>query len=608
MVSSSPTQGPQSLPINHQAPFVLLEDRRPGGRGSRLFRNPVAIVQCHEIREVESCIEIVESHLAQGRHAAGYLAYELNGAFESRSRRADIGRPSPLFQLGIFETETQVTAGEIDAFFAAMAPARPVRRLHPVLDLSTYCEKFERLLDYIRAGDVYQVNLTFPFEFDYDGDPLALYATLRARQAVAHGALVCLDDSTVLSVSPELHLDIANGVATTRPMKGTIARGHTLQDDQHNQETLRSDAKQRAENLMIVDLMRNDLSRISQSGSVRVTSPFEVETYPTFHAMTSTVSGRLLPGWRLKNLLAALFPCGSITGAPKVRAMEIIRELEHQPRGVYTGSIGAFGPDGRVDLNVAIRTAVLTPDGKGRYGVGSGVVADSNAEAEYRECLLKARVLAELDTDFGLIETLRLSTSGQFIQLEAHLDRLAGSAQRLDFPFDRASVLQRLDHLQIACRQISVDQRVRLELQRDGGLLVSHTDLAPLASLSLRVRLHDQPVDRADPFLRHKTTRRAFWDQALSQAQSQGADEALCVNHQGHLTEATRFNLFVRRGGRWLTPPLSDGLLPGILRAKLLQSGTAEEASLTLEDLQSAKDICLGNSLRGLIPCQVTTG
>ena len=597
-----PLENPALLRDLASQPFVLLDDRTGPAGGVRLFRNPSAIITCAAPEDVAAGLEEIARQVAAGRHAAGVLAYELNGGFEPRVRRR--AAAGPLLQFGLFDAPLRLTAEAADRLFAELAPPEPIRCLAPRLDEAAYHARFRRLADYIRSGDVYQVNLAFPLDFQYGGDPLALFAALRARQPVAHGAVVSLGGPVILSVSPELHLEITDGVAATRPMKGTIARGADAEADRHNRSALAVDAKQRAENLMIVDLMRNDLSRISAPGSVRVRDAFRVETYPTFHAMTSTVSAVLTPGVGLGETLAALFPCGSITGAPKVRAMEIIRELEDAPRGVYTGSIGEIAPGGRVRLNVAIRTAVLGPDGAGRYGVGSGVVADSDPGAEYRECLLKGRVLEGLGEDYGLVETLAVLRTSETPRLARHLQRLAQSARDLGFPFDVDRARQRVTELVRSGAPDAGDLRIRLELRRDGALTVTHGPLVALSPGPLRMILHDAPVDRADPFLRRKTTRRGFWDAALKRAEDLGADEALCVNREGALTEATRFNLFVSLDGRLVTPPVSDGVLPGVLRSELLETGVAVARSLTLEDLDAAEAVFLGNSARGLLPCE----
>ena len=379
--------------LTAQQPFVLLEDRLANTAAATLYADPVEIIRCEEAADVEASLQRIEAGLAQGLHAAGFFGYELGYALQERLVASmPAGRTLPLLWFGLFREPTRIASPELDAFFGALAPPPPLGDALPRLDADGHAARVARILDYLREGDAYQVNLTFPIDFRYDGDPLALYAALRASQPVSHGGLVRFDEATILSVSPELFLDIDKGRATTRPMKGTVPRRDTPEADERAKAQLSADPKQRAENLMIVDLLRNDLSRISEVGSVEVSNLFNVETYPTFHAMASTVTSRLLPGTSLRDLIPAVFPCGSITGAPKLRAMQIIRELENAPREVYTGSIGALSPSGDLRLNVAIRTATLLPDGTGRYDVGSGIVADSEASAEYAECLLKARV------------------------------------------------------------------------------------------------------------------------------------------------------------------------------------------------------------------------
>ena len=462
--------------------------------------------------------------------------------------------------------------------------------------------KVARVLDLIAAGDVYQVNLTFPIHFDYGGDPLALYGAMRARQPVTYGGMIRLDDLAVLSVSPELWIDVRAGIAATRPMKGTAARGADAAADRAAAADLAADPKQRAENLMIVDLLRNDLARISEADSVRVPALFTVETYPGFHTLTSMVTSRLPAGVGLAEVFAALFPCGSIVGAPKIRAAEIIGDLEPAPRGVYTGAIGEAAPGGDLTFNVAIRTAVITAGGRGRYGVGGGIVADSDPDAEYAEALLKGRVLTDLAEDFGLIETFRWSAGAGFVRFAQHMRRLASSAAKLGFAFDRTGAEAALAAAAAGWPKRDGDRRVRLELSRNGDLAVQAPALAPQPDRPLRLCLASARLDAGDPFLRHKTTRRAVYETAYAEASAAGFDEAVFLNREGRLTEATRNTLFVRVGGRLVTPDLSCGVLPGVLRAALLANGDAVEGMLTPEDIAGAEAIYVGNSLHGLRP------
>ncbi len=364
-------------------PFIEL-DHGPGGRPAR-FARPSAIIRADEPGDVPGALAALDQARAQGAWVAGYAAYELGLAFEPRlAALMPEGRRLPLMEFGVF-----ADPGEVPARAAAGAHLGSFRA---DWDLPAYRTAFARAADYIRAGDVYQVNLTMPLRGRWSGDPGAIRAALAARQPVGHGALVCLPGATLVSCSPELFFSIAaDGRIEARPMKGTAPRHADPVRDAGLREWLQKDPKNRAENLMIVDLLRNDISRIAEVGSVRVPELFAVESYATVHQMVSRVRGKLLPGVELSRVLAALFPCGSVTGAPKLRAMEIIRELEAQPRDAYCGAIGWAAPDGRACFNVAIRTLALHPDGEAVLNVGGGIVADSQAEAEYEEALWKAR-------------------------------------------------------------------------------------------------------------------------------------------------------------------------------------------------------------------------
>ncbi len=583
------------------APYVLLEDRLTPGRPAMLYRDPVAVIRCDEAAQVDEAFERIETGLAGGLHAAGLFSYELGYALEpTLAALMPGGRDMPLLWFGLFAAPRALDPAVLDAAFAALSPPPPITRLSAGCDRAGHMAGIARVLDLIAAGDVYQVNLTFPIRFRYDGDPLALYAALRARQPVAHGGVVALEDGVVLSVSPELWVEVEGGRATTRPMKGTSPRGPDPRADDLAREDLAADPKQRAENLMIVDLLRNDLARISPPGAVRVPDLFTVETYPGFHAMTSTIIADLAPGRRLRERVAALFPCGSVVGAPKIRAGQIIRDLEPEARGVYTGALGAIAPNGDMAFNVAIRTAVLAPSGDGRYGVGGGIVADSDPGAEYDEACLKGRVLTDLATDYELFETFRWSGGQGFIRLALHLDRLAASAPRLGFVFDRDAAHEALERLSRTWSDGAGDLRVRLALSRPGLITITYAQAPPATARVLRVGVAEQRLDPGDPFLRHKTTHRAAHDDAFAAAAAAGLDEALFLNRRGEIAEAARNSVFVEIDGRLATPPLSAGALPGILRGALLSAGQALERPLTLPDLRRAPRALLGNSLNGL--------
>lgn len=600
-MNESPAPLPASPLTGLTRPFVLMEDRLAPGRPARLYADPVEILRCDDAETVAPALARLEAALAEGLHAAGFLGYELGHVFEPKLLPLmPEGRRLPLLWLGLFEAPRILDADALDRAFASLAPPPPLADVTPGHDRATHRDRIARVLDWIAAGDAYQINLTFPVDFRWSGDPLAVYAALRAAQPAAHGGLVALDEATVCSVSPELFLEVDAGRATTRPMKGTTPRGTDPASDEAARTALRADPKQRAENLMIVDLMRNDLSRVAEMGSVKVPDLWRVETYPTLHTMTSTVTARLARGIGPAEVVRAVFPCGSITGAPKHRAMEIIAELEAHPRDVYTGSIGTFAPDGGIDLNVAIRTATLFADGTGRYGCGGGIVADSDADREYDECLLKARVLTDLATDYGLIETLRWSPAEGFTRLDLHLARLAASAEKLGFALDRPRLEADLAALVAPLALEPGPRRVRIELARDGRTTLAAPPLGPEPDHPARLGLATEPIDPADPWLAHKTTRRARWDAASAAATAAGLDDMLFVTRDGFLTETTRANIFVERDGRLLTPALRHGLLPGVLRRALIEEGRAVEADLTLADIATDERWLVGNSLRGL--------
>ncbi|MGH6793431.1 MAG: chorismate-binding protein, partial [Methyloceanibacter sp.] len=405
-----------------------------------------------------------------------------------------------------------------------------------------------------------------------------------------------------LSLSPELFFRREGQHISARPMKGTAPRGRTPREDARLKTWLAMDEKQRAENLMIVDLLRNDLGRVARIGSVEVTDLFTVETYRSVHQMTSGIRAELRSDMGLKDMLRSLFPCGSVTGAPKVRAMEIIRALEGSPRGVYTGAIGHIAPSGDAQFNVAIRTVVL--DGQqGEMGIGGGIVADSKEESEYEECLLKAHFLTKVDAPFELIETLRYEKGTGFHLLERHLARLQSSAHHFGYPFSRGAVIAALEAE--AARIAAQVALVRLLLGEDGTITVTSTEITlPTKDTVWRFVISDQRVDEKNPLFYHKTTRRQFYDREMErQKELTGCDEVVFLNSRGELTEGTRTTLFVEQDGRLFTPALACGLLPGTLREELLDlpRAAASETVLTPSDLLAADRIYLGNSVRGLV-------
>ncbi|HEY6920406.1 MAG TPA: aminodeoxychorismate synthase component I, partial [Methyloceanibacter sp.] len=559
--------------------------------------------------EVEAALDAVSAGLARGLHAAGFFSYELGYCLEPKLRDLlPADRRVPLFWIGLFRPPLPLD----DASTRAWLDAHGGTERAKISDLTLswmreqYVSAFDKVEDYISAGDVYQINLTFKYRFAFEGNPVALYAALRRKQRVAYGALISAPDFSVLSLSPELFFRREAKHMSTRPMKGTAPRGRTPREDARLKTWLAMDEKQRAENLMIVDLLRNDLGRIAKIGSVEVTDLFTVETYRSVHQMTSGISAELRSDMGLKDMLRALFPCGSVTGAPKVRAMEIIRELEADPRGVYTGAIGHIAPSGDAQFNVAIRTVVLAAD-SGEMGIGSGIVADSKADSEFEECLLKAQFLTRPDAPFALIETIRYERSTGFHLLERHLARLQSSAGYFGYPFSREAVLAALEAE--AARVEAPVAMLRLLLAEDGTITVTSTAIElPTKGTVWRFVISDQRLDEKDPFFYHKTTRRQFYDGEMERQKAlTGCDEVVFLNKKGELTEGTRTNLFIEIDGRLFTPALTCGLLPGTLREELLDlpRAAASEAVLTPQDLLTADRIYLGNSVRGLVRAEL---
>jgi len=602
-----------------KAPVVLLDDSRPAHRAGRslLFADPEKIIVAHTLDEVGAALEAMDAALARGLHLAGWISYECGAYFEPRLKPLMADRADePLIWMMATPRCTKLSSSEVtEGFFDARRGTHHLAGMEigesPVSE-ADYLAALEKVHDYIQAGDVYQINHTFPLPCTLEGDALALYERLRASQPVPFGAYIDTGAEhgghKVLSLSPELFVRRTGDTLTGKPMKGTAPRGLTEESDEEVATNLKGDEKSRAENLMIVDLIRNDLSRISRPGSVKVTSLFETERYPTLWQMTSTIKAEADTALTPSGLLAALFPCGSVTGAPKVRAMEIIAELETAPRGVYCGAIGHFSPgtNGQMDwsLNVPIRTLTFGPDGSGRLNVGSGVVADSNPSGEYEECLLKARFTrseAPKADDFSLIETIRLDQDGSFALLDAHLARLAASASYFDFDFDPDAVTAMLEEHREAFLPLAQPRRVRLLLAQTGAITVTSAALTPQAQTG-RVCLAKEHVRSDDVFLYHKTTNRTLYDGAYAQAHKAGFDDILFFNERGEVTEGAISNVFIIKDGRWLTPKLACGLLAGTLRQSLLADPSLHmsEQVIRLEDLLAADEIHIGNSVRGL--------
>ena len=650
---------PSAAPPIDSDCFALLDDchATAAAPSSRLYGGLVRVHRCADPSTLEAMWAAVDADLRAGLHAVVLADYEwgvrLNGVVaEGPGPGAGPGAGGSLRVL-MFATLARRSAAEVEAWLAeaeareaespAVAPApagagEDARRAGPApagalglrasVDRAAFEEAIARIHAAIAEGETYQVNYSYRLDLETFGSPLALYRRLRARQPVAFGALIRLPAEAggpdwVLSCSPELFLRHHDGVLQARPMKGTAARSGDDAADALAARRLAADAKNRAENLMIVDLLRNDLGRVARTGSVRVPALFEVERYPTVLQMTSTVAAELPADVGFPALLRALFPCGSITGAPKHRTMQLITELETTPRGLYTGSLGWIDAPrpghacGDFCLSVAIRTLTLErieqgadalagARHRGRMGVGAGIVIDSAAADEYAECRLKARFLSALDPGFALFETMYATREAGVRQLDRHLARLEASAAALDFVFERARVEAALGG-QLAALPPATPSRLRLALHKDGRLELTAAALEALPPGAVTVLLAERPLDDPHGLGAYKTTLRARYDEGLRAALAAGAFDTLFFDSAGRLTEGGRSNVFLLLDGEWRTPPAGRGVLPGTMRAALLEdpAWAAREAELRVEDLLRAQRIVLTNALRGAVEARL---
>ncbi|CAD6510876.1 Isochorismate synthase MenF [Paraburkholderia hiiakae] len=622
------------------AVFALLDDgdSTAQSRSSRLYTGFVRELACERAADLDAVCSQANAELSAGSGAALHALvigdYEFGRTLEFAKRdtassiETQHGHAALRFLL--FERCEKLSREEADAWLAARegneAPAPAgVAGVTIGVDRERFEQDIAAVQDALRAGDSYQINYTYRLGFEAYGSPLALYRRLRERQRVRYGALIALPgDRWVLSCSPELFVEKRGKTLRAKPMKGTAARFADVQQDAAAARFLANDPKNRAENVMIVDLLRNDLSRVAQTGSVRVPALFSVEPYASVWQMTSTVEASLREGTTFADAMRALFPCGSITGAPKHRTMELIEALEHAPRGLYTGTIGwleapsAGETCGDFCLSVVIRTLTLGAPSKGaaatrrgEMGVGAGIVLDSVAADEYEECRLKARFLTDADPGIECFETMYATRAGGVRHVERHLARLAASAAWLGFPCDVEAVRTRIDETCATFADDHAPHRVRLALGKSGAATLTSAPLAALAHDTVGVLLAPDhgfaPVESADALLLRKTTRRAEFDRAWREAEALGGFDMLFFNERGELTEGGRSNIFVKLDGKWFTPPLASGVLPGVMRGVLLDDEAfgAQERVLTRDDVVNAEALMLTNALRGAVPAHM---
>ncbi|RQW84795.1 MAG: aminodeoxychorismate synthase component I [Geobacter sp.] len=550
-------------------------------------------ISAYEEAEVVPALLKIEAAVNAGYYVVGFLSYEAAAALD-RSLTVKMPSSFPLVWFGVFRERHLQSAQEFPE--TANQVCYEMSGWQSAISREEYRQAIEKIKAYIGAGDCYQVNYTLQQHSSFRGDVQSFFHDLYRAQATPYSAFFDLDQYCILSTSPELFFQLDQGVMTVRPMKGTACRGKSSHEDQEIAALLKRDEKELAENLMIVDLLRNDLGRISENGSVTVKSLFDVETLETVHQMTSTISSRLRSDVGLVDIFRALFPCGSITGAPKKRSMEIIAEMEDIPRGLYTGCIGYISPEMRQAVfSVAIRTVIIEKDsGTGTLGVGSGITWYSSPDAEFEECLAKGIFAQKAQPDFKLIESLLFEKGSGYFLLEKHIDRLECSARYFGFQFDLESVRTSLEEYSQA---ISESSKVRLLLSRDGSFTVEVDLLVASTSCPTSwITFADQAVDSSNRFLYHKTSNREMYRFELEK-KPDCVDVIFC-NEKGEITEGANNTIVIRKDGILLTPPVNCGLLPGTLRAQLLETGEVTEGVIMPADVEQADEIYLINSVR----------
>jgi len=577
--------------------FVIAQDEAGGWL---LFADPVRFLLADTLASVAGVLEAASQAIADGYCVAGFMSYEAAAGLDPVMAVRPASGRVPLAWFGVYHEPEPM------ASLPALSSPLPYRLGAWACDTSAadYAEAIRRIKDYIRAGDTYQVNYTVRLRASFEGEPCGLFRQLVEAQQARNAVYVETDALAVCSASPELFLERDGRRILSRPMKGTAARGLTSEEDRRLAAALAGSEKNRAENVMIVDMIRNDIGRIAAAGSVQASRLFEVETYPTLHQMVSTVEARTDADFA--RTISALFPCASITGAPKVRTMQIIRELERSPRGVYTGMCGYWMPGDRARFNVAIRTVVIDRrTGEAEYGTGGGIVWDSTCESEYRECFTKAAILTRpVIPVFQILESLLYDPGDGWFLLETHVRRAAESAAYFGYPFQEAAMREILDAC-VASQSNGQPLKVRWLLSADGRM---HAEASVLAGgdETWTVGIADNACRHDDVFVYHKTTHRHVYDEALKRFPA--CRDVILVNEQGFVTESCYANVVLETaGGVKITPPVSGGLLNGTFRAQLVAQGAVREQPVTVEMLRQADRVWLVNSVRKWICVRLTT-
>lgn len=591
---------------------LFLENNRGTNKSEAayVYEKPVSIISVTDPDDIEAGLIEIQKAINKKFHVAGWISYEAGFYFE-KALKPLLPKKSnyPFIHMGVYEKRKVLNSEDVEDYWQDHydQTAYEIRNIDLSLSRKEYKKAFDEIQAYLGSGDIYQVNFTQKAFFDILGSSKALYASLRNAQQVEYAAYIESDDVTVLSLSPELFIRKDGQRLTAKPMKGTIKRGRTIVEDENNAQSLFNSDKERAENLMIVDLLRNDLSKLASKSSVKVLKLYEIEKYRTLFTMTSTINARIDDDHSAFDVLKSVFPCGSVTGAPKIRAQQIINTLEKSERGIYTGAIGYFTPENDMCFSVPIRTITIDKNGAGELGIGGAIVADSKADSEYDECLLKADFVTKKYPKFDLIETISWAAQQGISDLNYHLDRLARSASYFSFNFNRQYIADTLnEHVKFINSKAENYYKVRLLLSKAGNISVSSEKIVKHDhAQTLTVVLSDEKVDSADPMLFHKTTLRSFYsEQYRKYHERNGCFDVVFTNEKEELTEGSFTNLFIKKGNIYYTPPVNCGLLAGVYRQKLLENAEYEtvEKELFQDDLINADQIYLCNAIRGLVP------
>jgi len=565
----------------------------PNSQNYALFTNPEKIIEVMNPANIKKAIEKIQDAVDNGQHAAGFISYEASTAFDSAFHCKDLD-DFPYLYFGIYDSFTSLEELPTEEYSLSEDFFKPK------ISEDEYNLKITEILEHIKNGDIYQANFTIRLFGKSINAPEKLFLSLAANHPVPYASYINTVSHKIVSISPELFVERNDENITSLPMKGTAKRKPSSFDDKRQADKLANSIKDRAENVMIVDMVRNDFGRICNAGSIYVDPLFHVDTYKTLHQMITQVHGTIPQETKLSDILKAIFPAASITGAPKIRAMQIIEELENAPRKIYTGSIGCILSDRQMCFNVAIRTLICN-EKQTELSVGSGIVADSNIKSEWKECLLKSNFASYKIEKFNLIETILHVKGVGFIELDAHTQRAKQSSEYFNRKFPEDKFLKEIEQLEVALKNEKPKYvRVRFEiLENDIKILCADLDQSGWGKDKIKVLISRQTVDSKNVFLYHKTTQRQFYNEAFKKTLEKNYDEVIFANENGFVTEGCISNIFIQKKRQWKTPAVSCGLLPGIWRAKMIKNLDAKEANITLKDLKNADEVMICNSVRG---------